>query len=200
MAEQDRQREGAVEPLEHLGDRLLRRLARLDLLGHEMGHDLGIGLAGEDAAARDQLVPQRLEILDDAVVDQRHLLRGMRVSIVLGRRTMGRPARMGDAGVARQRILIEHLGEIVELAGCAPAIDHAIMIGGDAGRIIAAIFEPAQPREQAPAHIFLTDDSDDAAHSRPLLKPHCRPQHPGRLMAPERRPDGLVGVYAVRPE
>jgi hypothetical protein len=65
----------------------------------------------------------------------------------------------------------ENLRQIVELARRAAAIDHAVMIGGDARRIIAAIFEPPQAVEQPPAHIFLTDDTDDAAHSlRPLSK------------------------------
>ena len=49
-----------------------------------MGHDLGVGLGFEAMAAPDQLFAQRLEVLDDAVVDQGHAVAGhLRMGVAL---------------------------------------------------------------------------------------------------------------------
>jgi hypothetical protein len=58
-----------------------------------MRDDLGVGLALEATAARGQLLAKRLEVLDDAVVDERDLGGGMRVRVVRRRRAVRRPAR-----------------------------------------------------------------------------------------------------------
>ena len=89
-----------------------------------------------------QLVAQLAEILDDAVMHERDARRRMRMRVDLGRRAMRRPARMADAGVAGERMRMQHLVEIGELAGRAAAFDMAVHQRGDAGGIIAAIFEP----------------------------------------------------------
>src|SRR3546814_1905205 len=44
----------AVEPRQHLAHRVFGRHSRFDLLAHQMRDDLGIGLAVEMTAARDQ--------------------------------------------------------------------------------------------------------------------------------------------------
>src|SRR3546814_11376794 len=62
-----------------------------------MTDHFGIGLAGENPALRDQLIPQRLEILDDAIVDQRHVADDMGMRVVLGWFAMSGPAGMGNA-------------------------------------------------------------------------------------------------------
>ena len=98
LAEQDRQRKGAVKPRQHLAHRVGGGHAGLHLLADQMRDDLGIGLAAEGAAARDQFVAQRLEVFDDAVVDHRHLAGRVRMGVVGGRAAMRRPAGMGDAG------------------------------------------------------------------------------------------------------
>ena len=49
------------------------------------------------APVGDQLVAQRLEILDDAVVDQRDRPDDVRMGVADGRRAMRRPAGVGDA-------------------------------------------------------------------------------------------------------
>jgi hypothetical protein len=80
-----------------------------------MRDDLGIGLAFEGAATRRQCIAQRLEILDDAVVDQRHFARRMRVGVAGGRRAMGGPAGVGDADIARRIIAGQFLDQIASL-------------------------------------------------------------------------------------
>ena len=101
VAEQEGDGERADQPRQHGGDRILRRCAALDLARDQMADDFGVGLALELAALRDQLVAKRLEILDDAVVDQRHRPDDVRVRIADRRRAVGRPARVGDAGRRR---------------------------------------------------------------------------------------------------
>ena len=104
VAEQEGDRERAVQPRQHGRDRILRRRAALDFARDEMADDFGVGLAVELAAFGDQLVAQRLEILDDAVVDQRHRPDDVRVGVADGRRAVRRPAGVGDADVAAERM------------------------------------------------------------------------------------------------
>ena len=72
VAEQEGDGEGAGEARQHGRDRVLRRSPPLDLARDEMADDLGVGFALELAPFRDQLVAERLEILDDPVVDERN--------------------------------------------------------------------------------------------------------------------------------
>src|SRR3546814_2611199 len=65
------EREGAAKLRQHRLHRVGGRLARFDLFGNEMRDDFGIGLALEAPAAPGERLAQRLEILDDAVVDER---------------------------------------------------------------------------------------------------------------------------------
>ena len=102
VAEQEGDGEGAVKARQDGRDRVLRRRATLDLASDQMGDDFGVGLALELAPVGDQLVAQRLEVLDDAVVDQRHRPDDVRMGVVDGRRAVGRPARVGDADGRRR--------------------------------------------------------------------------------------------------
>ena len=123
-----------MQPRQHRGDRVLRRCAALDLARDEMGDDLGVGLALELAALGDQLVAQRLEILDDAVVDQRHRPDDVRVGVADGRRAVRRPAGVGDADRAvRADAAVELAREIVELALGAAPLELAVVDRADAG-------------------------------------------------------------------
>ena len=105
-----------MQPRQDRLHRLLRGLTRLDLFADEVRDHLGVGLAGERAAPRDQFLSQRLEIFDDAVVDHRDMVGGVRVRVVRGRTAMRRPARVRDPDAARQRIGGQFLRKIDELA------------------------------------------------------------------------------------
>src|SRR5205814_4989732 len=130
-----------------------------------MADDLGIGLTLEPAPLRDQLVAQRLEILDDAVVDQGHRSDDVRVRIPDRRRAVGRPARVRNAGGAVQGMVGELAREIVELALGAPPLELTPFDRADAGRVITAIFEPLEAIEQPLRDIGLPDNSDNPAHA-----------------------------------
>ena len=147
IAEQKGDGERADQPRQHRRDRILRRRAALDLAGDEMADDFGIGLTFECAPFGDQFVAEQLEILDDAVVDQRDRADDVRVGVADGRGAVGRPARVGDTGRAVERMGRQLAREIVELALGPPPDQLAALDGADAGRVIAAIFEPLEPVE-----------------------------------------------------
>jgi hypothetical protein len=102
-------------------------------------------------------------------VDDRNIADDVRMGIVDGRRAMRRPAGMGDAGGAGERAVVQDPGEIAELALRPAPVDPAAIQGGDAGRVIAAIFEPFQPVEQPLGDVFPADNANDSAHLFLLL-------------------------------
>ena len=114
----------------------------------------------------EELVLQLLEVLDDAVVHDRDAVGGDGMGVALGRLAVGRPARVADADRAGQRLAAETRLEVHELAFGAPALDVAVDQGGDAGQVVAAIFQALQRLDQQGGDGCLADDSDDAAHVR----------------------------------
>ena len=162
--EQEAQREGAFQALQHGVDGVLGRLAALQLARHQMGDRLRVGLAFEDDALGFQLGAQLAVVLDDAVVDDRQPRRRMRMGIGLCRRAMGRPAGVADADRALQRMVGEPCCEVDQLALGAQARQRPVFQRGDAGGIIAAIFEPLQRVDETVGHLFAADDADNSAH------------------------------------
>jgi hypothetical protein len=164
VLEDHRQGIGASQPRH----RLLRRFggvqALVEIVGDEMGGDFGVGLGFKRVAALAQFVAQVAEILDDAVMDDRDAAAGVRMGIGLGGGAMGGPAGMADAGTPAQRAFLQHFGQLVELPGRAAALDGAIHQGGDAGAVIAAIFQAAQRLDQDGGHFPRARDADNAAH------------------------------------
>ncbi len=126
------------------------------------------------AAACDQLVAQRLEILDDAVVDQRRRSPvACGCALFVGRAAMRRPARVARCRWCRAAVRsASSCAEVDQLARGAAAFDPAVLeIGGDARRIIAAIFEALQAVIQPLRDVFLADDANDSTHFKYFL---CR--------------------------
>src|SRR3546814_20321281 len=70
-AAQDSERERPAQLRQHVANRVNWIGAGLHLFTDQMGDDLGVGLAGEDAAARDQRVAKGFEIFVDAIVEER---------------------------------------------------------------------------------------------------------------------------------
>ena len=64
VAKQESDSERARELRQHRRDRVLWRCAALDLPRHEVAHHLRVGLALERAPLGDELVAERLEVLD----------------------------------------------------------------------------------------------------------------------------------------
>ena len=145
MAGEDhRQRIGALQPAECRARRGDRIHAALEVEIDKLRHRLGVGLGGELLAFRLKFGAQFGVVLDDAVVHDRYARGAVRMRVALGRRAVRRPARMADAGRAGQRQTIQHGGEIAKLALGSAALDVAVDQRGDAGAVVAAIFQPAQ--------------------------------------------------------
>ena len=153
-------------------------------MADQLGHDLGVGLGREAVALGGQLGAQVLEVLDDAVVHDRDPAGLVRMGVVLGRRAMGRPAGVADAGHAGERLGLERALEIGELALGAAAVDPAPDQGRDAGAVVAAVLEPPERIEQQRRGRLAAEDTDDAAHGSGA--PVNRASSPASL-----RPGGL---------
>ena len=135
--------------------RLDRRQALAQIVADEMQHGLGVGLGLEPVALGRELLFQLLEVLDDAVVHDGDALVHVRVGVVLDRPAVRRPARVAEAGAALQRLVGEAQLQVLELAFGAAPVEAAVLHRGDAGRIVAAIFEAAQGVDEVAATAFL---------------------------------------------
>src|SRR4029079_10723855 len=61
------------------------------------------------------------------------------------------------------------IGKGDELAHGAAAAEPAVMDGGDAGAVVAAVFQPLQRLEDERRHLVAAEDRDDAAHQWPVV-------------------------------
>ena len=77
---------------------------------------------------------------------------------------MGRPAGVADPGRSVEVAAVELARELGELARRPQPLDAAVLDGGDAGGIVAAIFEPPQRVDQRPGYRSGAENADDAAH------------------------------------
>ena len=87
----------------------------------------------------------------------------MRVGLV--GHAVGRPARVADADRAVERLALQAAFEIDQLAFGAAAGELAALDGGDAGRVIAAIFEPLQRIDDERRDRRVADNSNNSAHA-----------------------------------
>ncbi len=173
IAEQEGDGESALKPGKNIRHRILRRRAALDLAGDEMGDDLGIRLALELAPIGDELVAKRLEVLDDAVVDDGDRPDDVRMSIVDGGSAVGGPAGVGDADRSAQRLARQLAGQVFEFSFRSTARQLAMVDGADAGAIVAAIFEALEAVEQPLRDQRFPDNRNDPAH-RPSVTQFLR--------------------------
>ena len=91
------------------------------------------------------------------------------VGVALGRLAVGRPAGVADARLAADRVADEEVGEGDELADRAAALEPALVEGGDAGAVVAAVLEPLQRLEDQRRDLVAAEDGDDAAHQAPAF-------------------------------
>src|SRR5690606_26293409 len=119
----DGEREGTVHALQRLPYRGDRTEALLETTRAEQDHQPVVRCGPETDSADPNLRPQPLEVFDDAVMDRRHALRGVRMSVRLVGRSVRRPTRMADTHTPVYREGGDPLGQIHQLAFGAPPID-----------------------------------------------------------------------------
>ena len=168
----DGERERALQAADGTRRRLLQRQCAQAL--DEVDDDLGVGARGEHVARVLQLAPQSRVVLDDAVVDdgQRARAVGVRVGIGVRGLAMGRPARMTDADVRLDRMLEQRLLEIGDLTDPAAHLQATAVDDGEAGRVVAAIFEALEAFDEERRRVLVAHVPDDPAHeTRPFRDP-----------------------------
>src|SRR5688572_24007153 len=106
-------------------------------------------------------------VLDDAVVHHRYAARDVRVGVLHRGYAVRCPAGVRDPDVARQAVPVREARQLGDAPGAAQPL-HAAVHHGDAGGVVAAILEPAQPLEQDGDDVTAGDRSHYAAHGCPL--------------------------------
>ena len=121
-----------------------------ELVFDEVGDDFGVGFADEAVASADEFVLQRDVVFHDAVVhhDEGAAAVAVRVRVLFGGAAVGGPACVADAVGAMQRVLLQHLLEVAQLAGCAAHVElrgvGLVARDGNAGGVVAAVLEAAK--------------------------------------------------------
>ena len=137
-------------------------------------------------------------IFDDTVVDDGKLAAFIRMGmgVDIAGFPVGSPAGMADAHRARRFMAYDFLPQGIQPAHAFFNIDLAIVVNGDAGRVIPSVFQFAQAFHQKRSCLMASDISYDSAHSCALLRffvvtvcrgPFCMPP----------LPEGFVGQLTV---
>src|SRR5260370_40531694 len=96
--------------------------------------------------------------------------RRMRMRVVLGRLAVRGPAGVSDAGMPRERLGPQSCLEILELALGAAALETVAFQRGDAGGIVAAIFEALERIHNLIRNRTAPENADNAAHADQYLQ------------------------------
>ena len=135
-----------------------------------MDDDFGVGLGREGVPVGDQLRRQLAVVLDDPVQDDRDLrgvAAGQRMRVLLGDAAVRRPARVTEAVCVRPGVRAGRVLQVLEVADRANVLEPVVLAQRDAGRVVAAVLEAAQPFEQERLRLSRPDVSDDPAHWPP---------------------------------
>ena len=127
----------------------------------------GIGGGRKPIAFRLQRLPDLLIVFDHAVVYDRH--RGIPPHVGMGivdrRRTVRGPAGMADADVGLHGTVREALRQFLDLShGLADGKRPRRPRRGDAGAVVAAVFQPAQAGQQELHGVTRSYVSNDSTH------------------------------------
>ena len=141
----------------------------------QVGDDFGVGLALEHVAEGRQFGAQFVVVFNDAVVDQGDTgvlfgRRKVRVRIVRGRRAVGRPAGVRNAGETLQAFAGDLGFQFGHARGAARTLQLAVHVQRHAAGIIAAVFKSLEALDQDRGNVTLSYCSDDSAHGKPQLE------------------------------
>ncbi len=155
----------ADDALQRPPDGVLQRVGLLDGAADQVGEDLGVGLAEELDALALEALPQRVGVLDDAVVDDRDALVGrqVRVGVDVARHAVGGPAGVPDARRALEAGR-HHGREVGHAALDLAGLQRLRRDDGDARGVVAAVFEPLEPLQQNGRGVLRPDVGHDSAH------------------------------------
>ena len=134
---------------------------------HLMYHNLCIGFGTETQACSTLCIAQRLVVFNDSVADEcQGAVTDMRMRIRLSDAAMRCPAGMSDSSRACERRLAQSLLKLSYFTDCSRPIKLSSWVDHHhSGRIVPAVFQPAQAFEQKTACFRCSDRSDNAAHN-----------------------------------
>src|SRR5450755_3688046 len=128
---------------------------------------LGVGLRSKDMTSAHESRPQRDVVFDDAVVNEREVAVAVKmgVRVLVGRASVGGPARVAERGVAEgQRVGTQTPLQHRQRTGLATYLHRAVRELSDTGRVVATIFEMTQAIEHHLSRWLGSDVGHDAAH------------------------------------
>ena len=134
---------------------------------HQVREHLGVGLRPEAVPLGHERSPQRVVVLDDAVVHDGQPSGAVRVRMgvrLVGPSVRG-PARVRDAEAARRVASGDGGFQIRDLAGAPARFETAAVDRRQSRRVVAAVLEPLQRRKQKFDRVVTTDVADNAAHA-----------------------------------
>ena len=137
------------------------------MLFDQMRDNLSISFSDESMIFLPQVVLQLEIVFDDAVMNDDHSASAiaMRVGVFFGRTTVCGPTRVAHAVRAIDRIFLQDVFKIAQLALSPANLQLVILVNsGNAGRVVAAIFKLAQALDDQRHDLFVSDVSDYSTH------------------------------------
>ena len=167
----DDEREMSLEVVEREPDGLdeIALVVALD----QVGDGLRVGLGRERVAVGREALLELAVVLDDAVEDDRELVRGAageRVCVLLGDAAVRGPARVAEARRRGRAVRSGARLQIVEGADRADVVETRVLEERDAGGVVAAVLQALEAVEQERLALTRSDVSDDPAHG--LVRKH----------------------------
>ncbi len=144
----------------------------VELVFDQVGDDLGVGLGDELVAFDDEGAFEGEVVFDDAVVDDDESAAAVAVGmgVFFGGAAVGGPAGMADAEGAVEGRIGDGDFEIAELSwGAAQGKTFGTTGYGDAGGVVAAVFEAAEAFNNDGDDRLRSDVTNDSTHRLSLV-------------------------------
>ncbi len=138
------------------------------MLLDQVSEDLRVRIRLEFVTPTDQLGPQHIGVLNDAVMANGDFARAVRVGMGVagGGFSVGGPARMGNPGLTHEGLFVEQVAEGFEPAGGAPSLQADPVLDRHARGVVTPVLEAAEGFEEDGARLLGSGVGDDSTHAR----------------------------------
>ena len=164
LGAQEHQGIGPLDGVQHLPDRAFK--VPVPQVGHQMGHDFRIRFGQEMMTLLQQCLFQGHVVFDDPVMHHGKLAAfvHMGMGIDVAGFSVGGPPGVTDADGTHRFMAHDFLPQGVQTAHAFFHVDLAVVVNGDARRIIPSIFQFAQPFHQKRRGLMTSDVTNNTAH------------------------------------
>ncbi len=162
----------AFQMAERFAHRLHQPEAARKIALDQVDDRLRVGLRLEDRALVGEFLAQVEVILHNAVVDHDHLpgVADVWMGVPAVGHPVGGPTGVADPDLAMDGRTVHQGGQASKFTGIAADLYAAILQHGQAGRIIAAIFQSSEAVQDDRCGILRADVSHDSAHENPSVR------------------------------